>query len=143
MTISATAARESLARHASWLKPSVHEDLINGLRADGLIHDDGAIHAVAHRFPSADDVDPVVVASAARGLRKLTPAQVHAAAAQGGNQNLIAAFNRVRAQSAKYEIELGDSLLDVHEVDRKLKSANVDLETRMRYKASLHFLKLI
>ena len=86
-------------------------------------------------------VDANILASAARGLSRLTPLQ--AAAAAQGNQTLLAAFSRLRAQSARYGIELGDSLLDIHEVDQKLRAANVPLESRFQYKASLAFLKLV
>ena len=141
MTVSAKQVHDSLVRHAAWLKPGIHEELVAGMKADGLIHDDGTVHAVAERFPAVGDNDATVIAAAARGLCKMTPVQARAVAQH--DHNLMRIFNFVQARAAKYGISLGDQELNIRDIDAALKTANVSLDDRMLFKGKLRELRLI
>lgn len=124
--------RASLKRHAGWLK----DDLINGMKSDGLVHGDNVMRA---RTDTRIDAD--ILAQAARGQRLLTPLQASAAAQ--GNENMLRALRRVHATAARIGLTLGDEVLSVHDLDVVLKKAGMSLESRLEFKAALHALRLV
>lgn len=99
------------------------------------VRDDGLMLATAHASQHGN-------MAAAAGFVKLSPLQ--AAALASNNPRMMALYRKVAAQSARYGIDFGgDGVLDIYAIDAKLRAANVPLEMRLAYKASLHELRCI
>lgn len=106
----------SMKKHAPYLQDTVHRDLANGLKADGLIDDDnGQIHAAAEqpkrlRSINAACADPALVAKLSR----------------------IVAFAQHRGVSLPT-----DKVLDIHEINNLLAKSRASIPDRMTIKNEL------
>jgi hypothetical protein len=122
MSVKADAVSASLKKHVAYLQPAVHDEILAGLRADGLVEDGGAVHAAAARL---------------QNLRHMTAAQAAAAYPEAVNR-----LKRVKAMAARMGFQFGDTdKIDTFALDQALRGQ--PLERRMELKAELASLHLI
>jgi hypothetical protein len=123
MAITEKAVRDSLTRHAGHLKSSIHDDIVDGLKADGLIgtSDDGSLMA------GADSGGKIL----------LTPMQCAAVSSRHAES---IAWIEAQCRRLGYTLP-SDKKVSIAEFDRAV--AGKDVDTRWALKTAMARMHLI